>query len=345
MVGVGLRVVLACALALAAAVLPARAVADQDRSALEQKRAAIVDRVANVRQFLGADLTNDVIVRLLDDEGYAREAAPENYERADWDETAANVLRLDLELADQTLAEAPLPLAEIRGLHETFIRVADGTLQPVAVFVPPTYDPSKRYSLVIALHGRPQSEAELLGQPFLRRLAAASATIVVAPWGRGNYDFAEPAASEVYDAVSAAEHAFSIDRHKIFLVGYSMGGFSVFSVAPLHADRWAGIMSISGAMANGTMRNFVARCRNVNLYIVNGAEDTSIPPSYGEQTAEVLRGAGLAVGFYQEPHGKHELRTLTRSLLTAWRDMLAGRAVRSLQDNGPSGSGGMRYPI
>lgn len=286
----------------------------------------MLDRLPAAKHFLGNDITSDVIVRLGDDKDYRAEDRPADYPAADWDETVANIIRLDTALVDQALSGTAQPLGAIRGLGETFVLSAkDGTNQPIAVYVPSGYDPSRPVSLAIALHGRPQTETELLGPPWLRRLAEASNTIVIAPWGRGNYDFAEPAGSEVYDVVDAAEHAFAIDSHRVYLVGYSMGGFSVFKVGPLHGERWKGVMSIAGALLNSETDEVVRSFARLNVYVVNGGDDASIPPKYGAQTVEVLARAGLSVGFYQEPHGTHALRTLNRVLTQAWNDMLAGR--------------------
>ena len=60
------------------------------------------------------------------------------------------------------------------------------------------------------------------------------------------------------------------------------------------------------------------------LYVVTGANDTSIPAKYGEQTAGYLAGIGLPVSFYEEARGSHSLRTLVPSLQRAWEDMHAG---------------------
>src|ERR1700693_2882770 len=338
------RFVLGVALA-AGLVSPCAGATPERPSQVERAHAAILERLDAARRFLGVDVANDVVGRLHDDLGYETAEVPPDYTAAALSETVANIVRLDVELTDQVIAGTPQPLGGVRGLHENFVRARDGTFQPIAVFVPPGYDASKRHSLIVALHGRPQSESELLAQPVLRSLAEASDSIVVAPWGRGNYDFAEPAASEIYDAVDSAEAAFAIDRHKVYLVGYSMGGFAVFRVAPLHPERWAGIMSISGAIVNSEVASFVSACRNVNLYVVNGAQDESIPPKYGEQTATFLRSSGLAVGFYQEPNGKHALRTLNRVVGLAWTDMLAGRARRDLESpGGPRNPGGPIHP-
>jgi len=300
--------------------------ADAPATPVERAHAALLERLAAAKHFLGADITNDVIVRLGDDKDYRASDRPADYPAADWDETVANIIRLDTALVDQAISGTAQPLGAIRGLAETFVlSTKDGTNQPIAVFVPSSYDPTRPASLAIALHGRPQTESELLGAPWLRRLAEASGTIVIAPWGRGNYDFAEPAGSEVYDVVDAAERAFAIDSRRVYLVGYSMGGFSVFKVGPLHGERWKGVMSIAGAVLNSETADVVRSFSRLNVYVVNGGDDASIPPKYGAQTADFLAHAGISVGFYQEPHGTHALRTLNRVLAQAWSDMLTGK--------------------
>lgn len=93
------------------------------------------------------------------------------------------------------------------------------------MYVPAALKSGPPAPLVVVLHGNPQTEAELLGQPFLRRLADRTGSILVAPFGRGIYDFAEPAASDLYDLLDAAQRALPVDRRRSYLVGYSMGGF------------------------------------------------------------------------------------------------------------------------
>ena len=65
--------------------------------------------------------------------------------------------------------------------------------------------------LIVMLHGHPQSETQLLAPLYIAQLAERTGTIVVAPWGRGYYDF-RGSVSDVYDALHAATRAFAIDR-------------------------------------------------------------------------------------------------------------------------------------
>jgi predicted esterase len=279
---------------------------------------------AKVEAELGVDVAADFHRRLFDDLELQQTPAPEHYAPADWAETVASITKLDMEAVDQLASGTPAPLRAVPGLHEVLVpsRV-DKTWQLVAVYVPPNAKP-QRAPLAVVLHGNPQTEAELLGQPYLRRLADRTGTIVIAPYGRGIYDYAEPAATDVYDLLGAAQDAFGADRGRTYLAGYSMGGFSVFKIGPRGGYRWAGVLCISGAILNSGVRPVSIAWHDMRLYVVTGAHDASIPTKYGEQTAGYLAGLGLPVSFYEERTGTHALRTLTQSLERAWDDMHAG---------------------
>jgi pimeloyl-ACP methyl ester carboxylesterase len=279
---------------------------------------------AKVEAELGVDAATDFHRRLFDDLELQQTPAPEHYAPADWTETVASITRLDMEAVDQLVSGTPAPLRAVPGLHEVLVpsRI-DKTWQLVAVYVPSNAKP-QRAPLAVVLHGNPQTEAELLGQPYLRRLADRTGTIVVAPYGRGIYDYAEPAGTDVYDLLGAVQSAFGVDRGRTYLAGYSMGGFSVFKIGPRGGYRWAGVLCISGAILNSGVRPVSIAWHDMRLYVVTGAHDASIPTKYGEQTAGYLAGLGLPVSFYEEGTGTHALRTLTPSLERAWDDMHAG---------------------
>jgi poly(3-hydroxybutyrate) depolymerase len=204
---------------------------------------------------------------------------------------------------------------------------ADGTLQPYAIYVPPAANAHS--PLIVLLHGHPQTEVELLSAPYLHQLADATGAIVVAPWGRGIYDFASPAGDDVYQLADDVRAAFGLSRQRVFLAGYSMGGFTVYKVAPIHAETWAGVMSVSGAILNSETATVTYRLRNTPIYVVHGSNDDSIPTAYGEETAAFLASAGLPVSFYEQRGGTHALASLVPSLTLAWNDMLAGRVRQS----------------
>ncbi|MGZ3497511.1 MAG: alpha/beta fold hydrolase [Vulcanimicrobiaceae bacterium] len=280
----------------------------------------------------GSDLTVDLATRLNADIEELSDPSqrPPQYSVSDWNERLASVAALDVSFADQALAGKSEPLAGARGLVERLSRSrADGTLQPYALYVPAAIGPHP--PVVVLLHGRPQTESELLGPPYFRALADRTGTIVIAPWGRGYYDFAAPADQDVYAALDDVEAAFPIDAHRVYLAGYSMGGFSVFRVGPLQAQRWRAVMCISGAILNSETETIRFRFRDTPFYVVTGSRDVNIPTVYAELTASYLMNAGIPVSFYEQDGGTHYLPTLMPSLSKAWDDMLAN-VVRAPQN-------------
>jgi pimeloyl-ACP methyl ester carboxylesterase len=290
---------------------------------------------------LGRDGARDFHNRLFDDLERQSMPAPAGYPPADWGEAVASITKLDMEAVDQLVSGTPAPLRATPGLHEVLIpsRV-DKTWQLVTVYVPPSAKP-QRAPLAVVLHGNPQTEAELLGPPWLRRLADRTGTILIAPFGRGIYDFAEPAGTDVYDLLGAAQDVFAADRGRTYLAGYSMGGFSVFIIGPRGGYRWSGVLCISGAILNSGVRPVSLAWHDMRLYVVTGALDDSIPTQYSAQTAGVLAGLGLPVSFYRQPDGTHALRTLAPSLERAWSDM---HASLTRPENVPVARGGFALP-
>jgi pimeloyl-ACP methyl ester carboxylesterase len=293
------------------------------RAALHAAAAAYQIDMARIAPVAGADTTYDYFARLNDDASALDDpATPQGYTRAQWSQTVRAMATLDLSLATQLIDRSYRPMAAIRGLGETFVRSQrDGTLQPVAVYVPTSYRPGRPSPIVVMLHGRPQSETALLAPPYIAELAEATGTIVVAPWGHGYYNF-RGSASEVYDALHAAQEAFTIDPRKTFLAGYSMGGFSVFEVAPLHPEVWSAVMCIAGALLGSNSHRVVALMSRTPFYVLTGSADESIPTRYPTATAVFLRASGVPVSFYSEPGGIHRLVTLLPILTQAWSDML-----------------------
>jgi pimeloyl-ACP methyl ester carboxylesterase len=295
---------------------------------LARTSAAYYTAVPEVLQITGRDTVLDYYQRLMDDRERLTETAPAGYSEEVWTRSVSRIATLDLAVANALMHKSFTDMASIRGLGETFVQSSrDGTMQPVAVYVPPTYSAGRALPMVVFLHGRPQTEAELLAPEFLENLARDNDTIVVAPYGRGHYDFLGSEA-DVYDALAAAERAFAIDDRRRYLVGYSMGGFSVFSIAPIHPDSWAAVMCIAGSLLGSRAQRIVAMMPRTPFYVLTGSADDSIPTQYPTATAVFLRNMGIPVSFYSQAGGTHRLITLLPVLTQAWSDMLHG-VVRS----------------
>jgi predicted esterase len=317
------------AAALSAAIL--LVAVTQAKSVPESLRATAAQYYAEagkIASVAGPDSAMTYYQRLLDDADLFNQSRPANYAAETWQQWLENSSNLDLSIATQLLHASYRPMTAIRGLGEALVRSSkDGTLQPVAVYVPRTYTPGAAASLVVFLHGHLQTESHLIAGRYLTDLAEQSNTIIVAPYARGSYDYHDTE-SDVYDAFDAATHAFAIDPHKRYLVGYSMGGFSLFRLAPLHPDDWSAVMCINGSLVASRAAQVMSQMRDKRFYVLTGARDENVPTSYATVTAIFLRDAGLAVSFYSEPDGTHALYSLRPILTRAWGEMVRG-VVRS----------------
>ncbi len=309
----------------AALALLIAASSDDLRGTLQSTAASYYRHAAVVASIAGADTTMDYYDRLVDDAAMLGERPPIRYPTGLWDDTVRAASQLDLSLATQLLQQSYQPMAAIRGLGETLVRSSkDGTMQPVAVYVPASYSAQKPAALMVFLHGNQQAESHLLAPQYLRDLAERSGTIVVAPYGRGAYDFRD-VESDVDDAYEAAGRAFAIDPRKRYLAGYSMGGFSVFRLAPMHPAAWSAVMSIAGSLLQSRSgRLLSAMPENVRYYIVTGSRDDNVPTLWPTETAIFLRETGRPVSFYSQRDGTHALFTLQPALSQAWSDMERG---------------------
>jgi predicted esterase len=291
---------------------------------LDASAQAYLKQLVPIAAITSRDSVTDYYQRLIDDKDWVNAPTPKNYTPADWDATVNNVIGLDLSVASQLLTRTFRSMSEIQGLGEAFVRSSrNGRMQPVAVYVPKSYVPGHPTPLVVFLHGRGQSETELLGQAFIIALAERTGAIVVAPYGRGHYDFSGTE-SDVYDAYDAAVSTFTIDPRRRYLAGYSMGAFSTFNIAPMHPNDWTAIMSISGALLNSRADRLVAMMPQTPVYVLTGTLDDNVPTQFSVATAIYLRNQRVPVTFYAQPDGTHRLISLLPILTQAWDDMAQG---------------------
>jgi dienelactone hydrolase len=305
---------------------------------LRSVAASYYTKAGQIAIITGRDTTMDYYQRLLDDADLLNSAPPSYYTAEQWQHSVQGFSQLDLSLARQLLTQSYQPMESIRGLGEALVRSSkDGTMQPVAVYVPSGYSQEKPTPLMVFLHGRLESESRLVAPQFIEDVADRTGTIIVAPYGRGYYDF-RGSESDVYDAFDAASRAFAIDPHKRYLAGYSMGAFSAFTIGPMHPADWAAVMCISGSLLGSRSQLIESKMRGTRFYVLTGARDDIVPTLFPTLTAIFLRDAGIPVTFYSQADGTHLLYSLRSILSQAWNDMESG-VVRSPEGLAAGGQG------
>ncbi|MBI5084268.1 MAG: alpha/beta fold hydrolase, partial [Acidobacteria bacterium] len=166
----------------------------------------------------------------------------------------ARDLPLAEELAEGLLAGAS-PLAARKGdLRLAYRSAPDQILVPFRIFLPPAYDPAKKWPLAVVLHGASGDEGsyferyrDAAGENVTAKLAAGRGYIVLAPNGRGPASFYNAAgAQDVFDAVDRVKAAWSVDEKQVFLTGHSMGAMGTISLSLDARSRFAGFAAVAG---------------------------------------------------------------------------------------------------
>src|SRR6185312_9294255 len=140
-----IRVMTLRAVAAAAAAVTLLAVAPAQPSLREQLRATQSDyynHLVALEPVVGRYSVTDYMQRLVDDADAmdSPNDVPAGYSAQQWHAYVSNKTTLDISLAHQVLSRHYQSMESIRGLGEALVRSSlDGTMQPVAVYVPPSY--------------------------------------------------------------------------------------------------------------------------------------------------------------------------------------------------------------
>jgi hypothetical protein len=189
----------------------------------------------------------------------------------------------------------PLP-----GLHRYAYRSkVDGAVQPYSLYVPPGYDPSRRYGLVLALHGASGNDYDMAAS-----IASANPPdmLVLAPFGRGDLGWSATGETDAMDVLDLALGGYSVDPERVYLTGRSMGGFGTWRLGQLYARRFAAIAPFAGWTGTDCLENLV----NTPVLVVHGEADDTIPIDEDRAAVAILKELGCEVRFDSLPGAGHD---------------------------------------
>lgn len=316
------------------------------RQDLIQARATLRDDYPAINRRSG--IAVDLVERLDEDTpAPGMTDKPAWMDPADFIDFMTQLAQLEKSLIGQYATGHYHELSAVRGADDTvYLSPVDHTMQPLAAYVPPSYDPHKPTSLVMFLHGRTCSENTPIALPWLQAAAKSTGSIVVAPYARGDSQYVDPAPKDVYAALAVAEKAFNVDPSRVYLAGHSMGGYGVFIIAPLKPQTWAGALAASGGMTTETMPAAVRTMQDIPVYLVVGSDDPIVPQGYMRQNMDLLSKSGIETHYYEQPHGVHAIGSISQQFDRAWSDMLARpRHAASAHDDSAAHGPVMGLPV
>jgi predicted peptidase len=165
-------------------------------------------------------------------------------------------------------------------------KAPDGTAMRYGLSLPATYDKSRPRPLVLALHpgggGTPFYGDEYMRGIFLPGLNEL-APIMIAPDAPGGSWTEARAEQAVMALVAATLDEFAVDRQRIAVVGFSLGGAGTWFLSSRHADRFTAAI----VMAGRTQEPLASLAR-IPTYVIHSRNDQVVPFEQAEARVRAL---------------------------------------------------------
>ena len=199
---------------------------------------------------------------------------------------------------------------------------------PFLLSLPEDYasDTSKRWPLVMFLHGSGESGSDLQkvklhGPPQLAEGGKKFPFILVSPQSEvpNGWD-----AEMLYRLVRHIKKTYRTDEDRIYLTGLSMGGFGTWKLAMNHPELFAAIAPVCGGGDTAT----AWKLRNIPVWCFHGAKDNVVPATGSANLVKAASVFNPEVKFTLYPEADHNSwdTTYNNDALYTW--MLSKKRFR-----------------
>lgn len=191
-----------------------------------------------------------------------------------------------------------------------------------ALFVPSNYDNTKKWPLVVALHGLGSNPQQIIRYPGLTRQAEKYGYCVVAPMGYNSHgwygslgkrgtrwklgdpeNLGELSEKDVMNVLAIIRAEFPIDPNRIYLMGHSMGGGGTWHIAMKYPEIWAALAPIAPAIYSGIDR--LEKIKRIPVIVVQGEKDWLVPASGTRKWVAKMKELGMEHIYIEVPDGDH----------------------------------------
>lgn len=193
-------------------------------------------------------------------------------------------------------------------------------IMPYRMYVPTTYNGTRAFPLIVALHGLGGTENSFFDgyDRVMPRLAEQHGYIVAAPlgyrvdggygWGLGQppadpvtrqaQDFSE---QDVMRVLAIVRQQYKIDDARIYLAGHSLGAIGTWKIAPKFPEIWAALAPFAGSGAPETL----ARIKHIPQIVVHGDDDRTVNVRGSRAMVAKARELGIKLDYIEVPGGSH----------------------------------------
>ena len=181
--------------------------------------------------------------------------------------------------------------------NKSYYDSQSGYTVPYRLSVPKSFDASKKYPVILFLHGAGELGNDNLSQ--LRNFSCSfkvvpdflSQAILIFPQTNFGWD-ANQQRTGYLDAVKRLTDSmisqYSGDKDRIYLTGLSMGSFATWRMLEAYPDTFAAAVPVCGGAGYYAPDVFV----KTPIWIYHGTADPTVPFSSSEETYDAIKNAG-----------------------------------------------------
>ncbi len=239
---------------------------------------------------------------------------------------------------------ATVPTALPRGFFQHVLELPEDGSRKYAVFVPPQYfiEPDHKWPLLVVLHGSGEigtdgvAPTQLGMGPYIAGRPKRFPFIAVFPqahamWYRGKEEIA------IYQVIEDTCRQYRVDRDRIYLTGFSMGGFGTWELGVRRPDLFAALVPICGAAPMDYLGNLV----NMPVWAFHGALDANVKVEGSRDAVARLKALGGSPQYTEFPQVAHNSWDTAYHTPALYKWLLSQRRVanpRTIDYTFPSGA-------
>jgi predicted peptidase len=199
---------------------------------------------------------------------------------------------------------------------------ANGVAYRYVVSVPEDWNADRTWPIVLFLHGSEERGEDGIVQSevglalAVRKHPGQFPAIVVMPQCRRGVDWKSPAMeAQMLAALDASMKEFHGDPRRVYLTGFSMGGYGTWSIAAKYPNRFAAIVVVCGGIQwptprritkEGPYQTIAGKVAGIPIWVFHGNADRNVFVTESREMVKLLRGLHADVRYTEYDRVAHE---------------------------------------
>jgi predicted peptidase len=184
----------------------------------------------------------------------------------------------------------------------------NGEARSYVLYVPKDYNSSRKWPVILFLHGSGERGDDGLKQSevgigaAIRMGSERFPALVVMPQCKTGKHWADEMADYALNALDQTIKNYNVDKSRLYLTGLSMGGYGSWTIGIQHPDMFAAIVPICGG---GDPMPVAQKLKDEPIWVFHGGADPTVPVDQSRNIVAALKAAGSSVKYTEYPGVGH----------------------------------------